>query len=229
MTSFNVNPLELANLLHNAAILADAPEGTHGVEYILLEVTEHKLKAYAAGGHTAGLGAIDLSAENDQGSASVVITREEAEYLQSGKAIRGTTTSKKEQIIVEISEEGKPYTTADGVQYLANLIISWKGQDFCAIQDADPSGELSDHWELVDTLVKETGAEVPRISFHQKTIAVLGKIKPPQDFVTLRPGIERTALALVGNWIIVIGDSRPNLSDLQALEGSSQEPQTTGP
>lgn len=221
MVQVNVNPKQLADLLFNAHLLSEVPTGTHGIEMILLEVTGWKLRAYAAGSHTAGCGAIDLIKENEEPSESVVITRAEAETLQ--KLVRATSSAKGAQIIVEISEDGVAYADENDQEYTANMVVTWNDDDLCALQDADPEGACSANWERLDELVLDSGKSVERLSFTGKSIGVLNKIKPAQEYITLRPGKERTAVALAGNWRVVIGDSRPDPSILTEQEAANQQ------
>lgn len=217
LVQFNVNPIKLANLLHNAMLLAEVPKGTKGIDLILLEVGEHKLTAMAAGTHTAGAGSIDLSSPNEEGGGSVLITAAEAKELQSTAVLRGTSSAKDAAVVVEISEEGVEYTDSDGTVYTANLVITYADRDLCALPDADPYGESSDHWDILETMLAAAPKEAISMSFNQKAIAVLGKLKPPREFVTFKMGAGRFATAYTEGWRIVIGDQRPDLKALEEL------------
>lgn len=216
MVQVTVVPKELADLLHNAAILAEVPEDTLGLDLVLLEVSEHKLTALAAGSHTAGRGSIDLVGDNEQGEASVMITADEAMALQS--AVRKTSSAKSAAIIVTIDEEGQEYHTEDGDSYLANFIVTWKDEDLCALPDVDPEGVTSDHWDLLEEMLAMQPEPVSSISFTQKSIGVLGKLKPPREFVTLKMNSGRYCTAYTEGWTIAIADSRPDLKALADLK-----------
>lgn len=209
MVQVNVNPKHLADLLYNASLLADAPEGTNGVEYVLLEVGETKLKAYAAGSHTAGYGAIDLAKENDQGTFSVVITKAEAIDLQS--MVRRTSSAKSAVVVVDIDEDGQPYAHPEYGEYTANLVITYGNEDICAIEDADPDGVLTDHWDRVEELCKQREVgDTTSVTFKASSLAVVSKFKPPREFLTLKTTKERFAMVVTEGWVVVVGDARPD-------------------
>jgi hypothetical protein len=214
LVQVNVHPRALADLLWNASLLAEAPDNTNGMEYVLLEVNENKLKAYAPGSHVAGWGAIDLNKVNEQGEASAVITRNEAIDLQS--MLRKESGAKAAQVIVEISEDGVEY---DGA--LANLVITGASATICALEDADPDGVLSDHWDHLEELCARRESEgTDTITFKTDVLGILKKLKPPRDFLTMRLSKERYVQVTTEGWIIVVADARPLFSD-ELMEGAS--------
>lgn len=214
MVQVNVHPRQLADLLWNAQLLAEAPEGTRGAEYILLEVGDTKLKAYAPGSHVAGWGAIELSKPNEDGEASVVITRNEAIDLQS--MLRKESGAKSAVVIVQIEEDGVPYSYEGDEQGVVNFIVSGANSDLCALEDADPDGVLSDHWDHLEMLcdMRESGP-VETITFRTDVLATVAKFKPKRDFLTMRTGKTRHVQVTTEGWIIVVGDARPLWGDLE--------------
>lgn len=210
MVEVNIHPRQLADLLWNASLLAEAPEGTNGAEYILLEVGESNLKAYAPGSHVAGWGVIPLSKENDQGEASVVITRNEAIDIQS--MLRKESGAKSAAVVVTIDEDGTPYNNT-----LVNLIITGADKDICALEDADPEGVLGDHWDHLDAMtdLRESGP-LETITFKMDVLGVLKKFKPPREFITMRTSKQRFVQVTLEGWVVIVGDARPIFLDMEA-------------
>lgn len=216
MAQVSVVPMYLADLLYNAAILAEVPKNTKGLDLVLLEATDDKLTASAAGSHTAGRGAIDLLGPNEEGPASVLITAAEAMELQS--EVRKTSRSKTAAIIITIDEDGLNYHDEDGNAFPANLVVTWQGNDLCALEDVDPEGVTSPWWDLLDEYMEAQPKEAISMSFSQKAIGLLGKLKPPRDHITLKMGDGRFATAYTEGWVVVIADQRPDKKLLDELK-----------
>jgi hypothetical protein len=156
---FTITPLALADALHNAAVLAQDAGGKPGVPHVLicyqdaLDGAVGAVIVYGASRIVAGKTTVILDTKAPGDHASVCISRDHAEQIQS--ALRGYGRAKSTRVGVRISEEG--YDTVefddDGepVVRTVNFSIQKDGEEPLAeLADSDPEGQYTQHFDMVD-------------------------------------------------------------------------------
>lgn len=144
---------------------------------------------YGMGRYVAGRTVVPTGTEATGAFASVSVTRENADLLQS--MLRKGGTKKTDSVSVTISDEPKLITSHDEmgqpIQKYVNLIITGENGNMAELTDADPEGNSEGCWDFVDEKIKEEpepGAE--RMAFVSEVIARLKDIKADGPVIDLK-------------------------------------------
>lgn len=157
---FSITPLALADALYNAVVLSQDALGKPGAPHVLVCYQDAPEGAptgaviiYGASRIVAGKTTAILDTQAPGDHASVCISREHAEQIQS--ALRGYGRGKSTRVGVRISEEG--YDTVDfdedgePIVRTVNFSIQKEGEDPLAeLADSDPEGEFTRYFDMVD-------------------------------------------------------------------------------
>lgn len=166
---------------------------------------------YGMGRYVGGRTCVPIEAENTGAFASVSLTREHADSLQS--MLRKAGTKKTDSVSVMISDEPKLIQGFDAqgapVQKYVNLVIASDAGTMAELSDADPEGKSDPFWDFLDRMIKadvEAGAE--RMAFVLEVIGRLKDIKADGPVLDLkRTSHDRiTAVAIGSNFRGVMGD-----------------------
>jgi hypothetical protein len=164
--SFEVAPILLADALHNAVVLAQDSGGGPGCPHVLVcyqqdaGVATGAVLVYGASRLIAGRTTIRLDTLAPEDHASICISREHADQIQS--VLRGFGRAKATRVGVRICEEG--YDTVDfdeGEPLVKTVHFSVrKGEEehIAELADSDPSREYSRHFDIVDDYLIGAGA-----------------------------------------------------------------------
>lgn len=162
---FEVHPVDLANAIFNAVEVSKDAGGRPGCPHVLIEYGPDEMgerglvNVYGIGRIAGGRTTLTLDTIAPDGFASVCISRERAQQLQSmlrsvggGKAARVSARISEEGVeSVDFDEEGEPEVG------FHNFIVS-KGDDepFAELIDSDPDREWERHLGLINKVLDAT-------------------------------------------------------------------------
>jgi len=178
-----VNPQAFANILWNAVAISEEPKDVEGWPHILLGYEDGRAYAYGMGRYAAGYGFCETMIAGDE-PASVCITREEAESLQS--TVRSLTASKTAECTFAIHPDGLQLDDGSVV----HLTIEYNERPVAQLPDSDPEARGDCFWDGIDELVAEarSGSHVAGpMATGFDTLKRLTKLKPPQLVVDMVP------------------------------------------
>lgn len=162
---FSIHPLDLANALFNAVEVSKDAGGRPGCPNVLIRYQPDEdyhsglVVVYGIGRIVGGRTTLVLDTKAPEGEASVCITRERADQLQSmlrqvkgGKAARVSVRIIEEGIeTVDFNEDGEPEVD------IHNVIVSkGEGEPMAELMDSDPEREWTRHFLLIDTILDST-------------------------------------------------------------------------
>jgi len=164
--SFGVRPIELADALYNAVELAADHGGKPGCPHVLISYQPAPdgvvgaVAVYGVSRLIGGRTTIILDTQAPEGYASVAISRDKAQELQS--MLRGYGRAKSTRVGVRICEEGTDTVDFDEdgnpVVATVNLIVTKDEEEIAALADSDPAGSFSGHFDIVDDYLVGSGA-----------------------------------------------------------------------
>lgn len=165
--NFSITPLALADALYNAVVLSQEAGALPGAPHVLvcyqdgLDGVTGSVIIYGASRIVAGKTTVTLDTQAPGDHASVAISRDHAEQIQS--ALRGYGRAKSSRVGVRISEEG--YDTVDYdeegefVVRTVNFSVQKEGEEPLAeLADSDPDGEYTKYFDMVDEFLVGSGA-----------------------------------------------------------------------
>lgn len=167
--SFQVRPIELADALYNAVILAADHGGLVGCPHVLICYQagaggeSGAVMVYGASRLIAGKTTIPLDTPAPEDYASVAIARDKAEALQSllrgygrGKATRvGVRICEEGYDVVDFDDEDEPFVST------VNFSVRNGAEDPIAeLADSDPGRKFSAHFDIVDDYLVGSGGQL---------------------------------------------------------------------
>lgn len=211
-----IHPKTLADGLANAFICGkERIKAVRPCPHVLVAYQESEegpaFYVYGMGRYIGGRTRVPIEAEATGAFASVSLTRENADTLQS--MLRKAGTKKTDSVSVMISDEPKLITSYDEqgvpVQKYVNLVIASDAGVMAELTDADPEGKSDPFWEFVDDMIKadvDTGAG--RMAFLTEILGRLKDVKADGPVLDVkRTSHDRiTAVAIGSSFRGVLGD-----------------------
>lgn len=163
---FHIHPLDLANAIFNAVEVSKDAGGRPGCPHIMITYGNNdidsagQVSVYGIGRIVGGRTTLELDSQAPDDYASVCISRERAQELQSllrslkvgGKAGRVSVRISEEGVeSVDFDEDGEP-----DVGWFNLLINKGDEDNVVELVDSDPEGEWQKHLNLVDKILDET-------------------------------------------------------------------------
>lgn len=164
--TFSVHPLDLANALFNAVEVSKDAGGRPGCPHILIQYGPDEdyqagqVLVYGIGRIVGGRTTLTLDTKAPDDYATVCITREEAQEMQS--MLRQVKGGKAARVSVRICEDGVETVDFDesgepdvGIYHL--LVDKGDDETFIELCESDPNQEWGRHLDLIDTILKTVG------------------------------------------------------------------------
>lgn len=165
--TFSIRPIELADALYNAVTLAQDHGGRPGCPHVLIthqgdrEGRYGTIYVYGVSRLVAGRTTVTLESPAPEEHASVVITRELADQVQS--MLRGFGRAKSTTVGVRICEDG--FDTVDfeddePAVKTVHFSIAKGDEVLVELADSDPDGLFNRHFDIVDNYLVGSGAQL---------------------------------------------------------------------